>query len=72
MTGEVLAVMSDLAGQGQTMLVVTHSMGFARRAAHAVFVIAEGRIVESGPPADVLESPRHPQTQDLLRDVEAG
>jgi polar amino acid transport system ATP-binding protein len=64
--------MSDLAQQGQTMLVVTHSMGFARRAAHAVFVIAEGRIVESGPPGDVLDAPRQPQTQELLRDVESG
>ncbi|HUG91970.1 MAG TPA: amino acid ABC transporter ATP-binding protein [Planctomycetaceae bacterium] len=72
MTGEVLAVMTDLARQGQTMLVVTHSMGFARRAAHAVFVIAGGQIVESGPPAEVLDAPRHEQTQQLLREVELG
>jgi ABC-type polar amino acid transport system ATPase subunit len=66
MTAEVLAVMTDLAQQGQTMLVVTHSMGFARRAAHAVFVIADGVIVESGAPGQVLDAPRHARTRELL------
>jgi polar amino acid transport system ATP-binding protein len=70
MTGEVLAVMADLARQGQTMLVVTHSMGFARRAAHAVFVMAQGQIVEQGAPGQVLDEPRHEQTRELLREVE--
>jgi polar amino acid transport system ATP-binding protein len=71
MTGEVLAVMADLARQGQTMLVVTHAMGFARRAAHTVFVMAEGRIVEQGPPAQVLDAPQHAQTRELLHEVDA-
>jgi polar amino acid transport system ATP-binding protein len=70
MTGEVLAVMTDLSRQGQTMLVVTHSMSFARRAADLLFVIAGGRIVESGPPANVLDAPQHSETQELLREVE--
>jgi polar amino acid transport system ATP-binding protein len=67
LAGEVLAVMADLAKQGQTMLVVTHSMHFARRVANLVFVIADGEIVESGPPACVLESPEHAKTRELLQ-----
>jgi ABC-type polar amino acid transport system ATPase subunit len=68
MTGEVLAVMADLAQQGETMLVVTHAMTFARRAAHEVHVIANGVIVESGPPAQVFEDPQHAETRELLRE----
>ena len=67
MTGEVLAVMSDLARDGLTMLVVTHAMEFARRAATRVHVFHEGRVLESGPPAQVLEDPREPVTREFLR-----
>ncbi|HLJ09575.1 MAG TPA: amino acid ABC transporter ATP-binding protein [Planctomycetaceae bacterium] len=67
MTGEVLAVMADLARQGETMLVVTHAMEFARRVAHQVHVIADGVIVESGPPAQIFESPQHSETRELLQ-----
>ena len=49
MTGEVLSVMSDLAADGLTMVVVTHAMAFARRAANKVHVFHEGRVLESGP-----------------------
>ncbi|MFN0055176.1 MAG: amino acid ABC transporter ATP-binding protein [Planctomycetales bacterium] len=66
MTAEVLAVMTDLARGGQTMLVVTHAMGFARKVAQEVHVVAGGVIVESGPPDQVLDSPQHPQTRALL------
>ncbi len=66
MTAEVLAVMTDLAKDGQTMLVVTHGMSFARRAATCVYVMAAGVIAESGPPQQVLESPQHPATKALL------
>jgi ABC-type polar amino acid transport system ATPase subunit len=56
MTAEVLAVLADLASSGQTMIVVTHAMEFARRAAHTVHVFSAGRLLESGPPAQVLQS----------------
>jgi ABC-type polar amino acid transport system ATPase subunit len=56
MTAEVLAVMADLAREGQTMVVVTHAMQFARQAAHTVHVLAEGRVTTSGPPEQILEA----------------
>jgi polar amino acid transport system ATP-binding protein len=67
MTAEVLSVMGELAADGQTMLVVTHAMDFARQAANEVHVISDGVIVESGPPVQVLDYPRHPQSKELLR-----
>ena len=66
MVGEVLAVMRDLAAEGMTMVVVTHEMGFARQVAHRVLVMDAGRIVESGPPAQVFGAPEHPRTRALL------
>jgi ABC-type polar amino acid transport system ATPase subunit len=67
MAEEVLSVMNDLAKNGQTMIVVTHSMEFARNVADRVHVFAEGLAVESGPPAILFESPRHEVTKTLLR-----
>ncbi len=67
MTGEVLAVMADLAQDGLTMVVVTHAMAFARKAAKHVHVFHEGRVVESGPPAQVLEDPREAVTREFLK-----
>ena len=58
MRGEVLAVLRDLARGGNTMLVVTHEMGFARAVASRIWVFDEGRLVEDGPPAEVCERPR--------------
>ena len=46
MTAEVLAVMADLASSGQTMVVVSHAMGFVRRSAHRVHVLADGQVIE--------------------------
>ncbi len=66
LVGEVLAVVSDLAAAGQTMLIVTHELAFARRVAHRVVVLVGGRIVESGPPAEVLERPRTAEARALL------
>jgi ABC-type polar amino acid transport system ATPase subunit len=66
MAGEVLALIEGLAGDGQTMIVVTHSMGFARNVASQVHVFADGYDVESGPPAKVFGSPQHPTTQAFL------
>ena len=65
--GEVLRVMEDLAHEGTTMIVVTHEMHFAREAADRVVFMEEGRIVEQGPPEQVLDSPRDPRTQQFLR-----
>jgi len=66
MTAEVLGVIADLAKSGQTMLVVTHAMSFARRVATQVHVLVDGLIVESGPPEQVFDSPTHPATRELL------
>ena len=71
MTAEVLAVMSDLAKEGQTMLVVTHAMSFARRAAHQVHVVANGVIIESGPPKQIFEDPQNEVTREFLREEDA-
>jgi ABC-type polar amino acid transport system ATPase subunit len=67
MTGEVLSVMTDLAREGQTMVVVTHLIDFARRVAGTIHVIDEGRVLESGPPARVLDEPREEATRRFLR-----
>jgi ABC-type polar amino acid transport system ATPase subunit len=66
LTDEVLAVIADLAASGQTMVVVTHEMGFARRVATRAIVLAEGRIAEEGRPSDVLDAPRSAATRALL------
>jgi polar amino acid transport system ATP-binding protein len=66
MAGEVLRVIAELAAAGQTMVVVTHAMGFARRVAHTVHVMHAGRVVESGPPAQVFEAPREAVTRSFL------
>jgi ABC-type polar amino acid transport system ATPase subunit len=68
-TAEVVAVMSDLASEGQGMIVVTHGMGFARTVAHQVHILHSGRIIESGPPEQVFESPRNPVTQEFLAEA---
>lgn len=68
MTAEVVAVMSDLAKAGQTMIVVTHGMGFARTVATQVHILHAGRIAESGPPEQVFGNPREQVTRDFLKD----
>jgi polar amino acid transport system ATP-binding protein len=73
LVGEVLDVMQGLAKDGMTMLVVTHEIGFARRAADRVIFIDEGVIHEDGPPEQVLGAPREERTRRFLRAVlEAG
>ena len=66
MAGEVEAVMADLARSDQTMVIATHAAGFARRTAHTLHVMAEGRVIESGPPEQVLDKPREAATRSLL------
>ena len=72
MTGEVLAVMTDLAREGQTMIVVTHAMGFARRVAHTVHVFDGGVVVESGPPGQIFDAPRQEATRLLVEATAAA
>jgi polar amino acid transport system ATP-binding protein len=66
---EVLTVLEDLKREGLTLLMVTHEIGFARRAADRVVVLADGRVVEEGPPAQVIDKPQGPRTQVFLRRV---
>jgi phosphate transport system ATP-binding protein len=70
MAGEVLAVMADLAKGGQTMVVVTHSMSFARGIATHVHVFADGHDVEHGPPERLFGDPQHAVTRSFLADVQ--
>ncbi|MET8509504.1 amino acid ABC transporter ATP-binding protein [Streptomyces sp. NPDC004787] len=69
LVGEVLDVIKDLAAAGTTMIVVTHEIGFAREVADTVVFMDEGRIVEQGPPAEVLDAPRHERTRAFLSKV---
>ncbi|MCQ8191686.1 amino acid ABC transporter ATP-binding protein [Streptomyces rugosispiralis] len=69
LVGEVLDVIKDLAHQGTTMIVVTHEIGFAREVADTVVFMDGGRIVEQGPPAEVLDAPRHERTKAFLSKV---
>src|SRR3954471_5053936 len=72
MAGEVLAVIADLARQGQTMVVVTHAMGFARNVATTVHVMHAGRVAESGPPGQVFDDPRSDVTRHFLSEVRSN
>lgn len=66
MTAEVTSVMIDLAKSGQTMVVVTHDMSFARSVASQLFVLDRGKIVESGKPDELFADPKHETTRKLL------
>jgi ABC-type polar amino acid transport system ATPase subunit len=67
LVGEVLVVMRDLARDGMTMLVVTHEMQFARDVGDQLIFMDEGKIVEQGNPADVLDRPKAERTRRFLR-----
>jgi polar amino acid transport system ATP-binding protein len=69
LVGEVLDVMRDLAESGMTMIVVTHEMGFAREVANTVYFLDAGVIEESGPPVDVLGSPKSERLRSFLSKV---
>jgi polar amino acid transport system ATP-binding protein len=66
---DVLAVLEDLKGEGLTLLMVTHEIGFARRAADKIVVLADGRIVEEGPPCQVIDHPQADRTRLFLSRV---
>ena len=66
MVGEVLAVMTDLAKTGLTMVVVTHEMGFARDIASKVVFMDNGVIEEEGPPSEIFTAPKKARTREFL------
>ena len=69
LVGEVLDVMRTLAGEGMTMIVVTHEIGFAREVGDTVVFMDEGVVVETGDPRSVLTNPRHERTKAFLANV---
>ncbi|MEU6345939.1 MULTISPECIES: amino acid ABC transporter ATP-binding protein [unclassified Streptomyces] len=69
LVGEVLSVIKDLATGGTTLLVVTHEIGFAREVADRIVFLDNGRIVEQGPPEQVLNHPEHERTREFLSKV---
>ena len=69
LTGEVLAVMRQLAQEGMTMLVVTHEMGFAREVGNRVLFMDDGKVLEQGSPAQLFGNPQNPRLQDFLSKV---
>jgi ABC-type polar amino acid transport system ATPase subunit len=70
--GEVLNVMSELAREGTTMIVVTHEMGFAGEAANRILFLNGGVIAEDGPPEQIFTSPREPRTRQFLQRLLSG
>jgi polar amino acid transport system ATP-binding protein len=67
LVGEVLEVMKSLAGEGMTMLVVTHEMGFAAHVADRIAFIDEGRIIDDGPPRRVFHESAEPRVRQFLQ-----
>jgi len=68
-TGEVLSVMEELAHAGTTMIVVTHEMGFARKAADRVLMMDDGLIIEEGTPEHFFDEPTHERTKQFLSKI---
>jgi ABC-type polar amino acid transport system ATPase subunit len=66
LVGEVLDVMADLARRHTTMIVVTHELGFAAAAADRIVMMDAGRIIEAGPPRQILAEPDSPRTRDFV------
>jgi glutamate transport system ATP-binding protein len=66
MINEVLDVMVQLAKEGMTMIVVTHEMGFARKAADRVVFMADGQIVEDATPEEFFNNPKSSRAKDFL------
>lgn len=69
LVGEVLEVMRTLAGEGMTMMVVTHEMGFAREVGDRVVFMDDGQVVEEGPPEQIINDPQEPRTKAFLSQV---
>lgn len=69
MANEVLSVMTDLAKQGLTMMVVTHAMGFAKKVAHTVYLMSAGKVAEFGPPEQIFDAPKEAVTKEFLSQI---
>ena len=69
MVGEVLDLMKALAGEGMTMVIVTHEIGFAGEVADRIIFVDEGKIAEEGTPSQVLDNPQNPRLQEFLSKV---
>ena len=67
--GEVLAVIRQLAKDGMTMVIVTHEIGFAREVSDRIVFMDAGRIVEMGPPTDIISASQNPRTQNFFSKV---
>jgi polar amino acid transport system ATP-binding protein len=67
LVGDVLEVVREMKGEGMTMIIATHEMSFAREVADRIAFLHEGRIVETGTPAEVMDSPERPETRRFLR-----
>lgn len=67
--GEVLSVMTDLANEGMTMVVVTHEMRFARQVSQWTFVLDKGRVVEEGTPEQIFDDPQEMRTREFLSHI---
>jgi ABC-type polar amino acid transport system ATPase subunit len=63
---EVLDVLEKLKDEGMTLLMVTHEIGFAKKAADKVVFLAEGKVVEEGPPQQILESPENSRIRTFI------
>ena len=72
LTGEVLAVMRQLADEGMTMLVVTHEMGFARTVSNKVIFMEDGVVVEEGPSREFFRNPREERSKAFLQTIRAA
>jgi ABC-type polar amino acid transport system ATPase subunit len=71
MAAEVIEVIADLAAAGQTMIVVTHAMHFARTVSNTVHVMHAGRVAESGPPSQIFDAPQQTVTREFLAQAKA-
>lgn len=69
MVQEVLDTMTDLAKDGMTMLVISHEMGFARKAAHRVMFMSDGEVVEDSSPNEFFTAPTHERAKDFLSKI---
>jgi glutamate transport system ATP-binding protein len=71
MIGEVLDVMTELAREGMTMVVVTHEMNFARRVADRIIFMDSGQIIEENTPEEFFTHPKSPRAQDFLNSIQS-
>jgi ABC-type histidine transport system ATPase subunit len=69
LVGEVLAVMSELADEGRTMIIVTHEMKFAAEVADKIVFLAEGRIEEQGTPEQIFKSPKSERLKQFIKSI---